>query len=107
MMRLNNLLESIIALIANISDILMDVFFKIKKLARRYKNKTIREFKKDPIGYVFSAISIAILLWMFISFIDVNLSNIPGSENYGRHINHGWNFWNIFCDFIKKVYPNL
>lgn len=53
--------------------------------------KTKNKFNKEKI-YCF--ISIIILLWIFLSFIDVNLNNLGIENNYAR--------WNLFTNVLCK-----
>ncbi len=101
---LTNMLETIGALIAGLSDFILEKCLWIKKMVRRYKNKAIRQFKLHPVDTIVTTVSIIFLLWVLISFIDVNLTNIPGGYNYGAHMNHKWNIFVRLGEYIEKYY---
>jgi hypothetical protein len=46
------------------------------------------------IGNVFAVLGIILMIWIFISFIDINTHNSPFENDYQSYLS--WNFFIIF-----------
>lgn len=60
----------------------------------------IHEIIEPIMRIILWVIVLAPLVWLFLSFIDVNMHNSIG-EGYGQY--HAWNAFILFFDLMKGV----
>ena len=49
---------------------------------------------KKVISNILTIVSVAMIVWLLLSFVDVNIHNNPVAENYQQFAQ--WNFFNLF-----------
>jgi len=64
--------------------------------------KIWKDMDENPVCLIVTLLSIAFLVWIIASTIDVDMHNMPYHKNYGQYAS--WNLWEIIVKWHNATH---